>query len=151
MNKGVLIGGILVVAAVALAGGFWMVSRGQKIETGVMPVIEEESREILVEPTGETVMEETGVVKEFVVEGSPFKFSLAEMRVKKGDTVRVTFKNIKGTHDWVLDEFDARTNQIGEGEEEEIEFTADKVGTFEYYCSVGDHRARGMAGELIVE
>ena len=103
------------------------------------------------EPTGETVMEETGAVKEFVVEGSPFKFLLAEMRVKKGDTVRVTFKNIKGTHDWVLDEFDARTNQIGEGEEEEIEFTADKVGTFEYYCSVGDHRARGMAGELIVE
>jgi plastocyanin len=28
---------------------------------------------------------------------------------------------------------------------------ADKKGTFEYYCSVGQHRALGMKGKLVVE
>src|SRR3989344_1215673 len=92
-----------------------------------------------------------GAVKEFTVEGSPFKFVPNVINVKKGDTVRVTFKNVTGTHDFVIDEFDVRTNQIGEGEEEEVEFIADKAGTFEYYCSVGNHRAMGMVGKLIVE
>ena len=32
-----------------------------------------------------------------------------------------------------------------------VEFTVDKTGTFEYYCSVGQHRANGMVGNLIVE
>ncbi len=32
-----------------------------------------------------------------------------------------------------------------------VEFTADKKGTFEYYCSVGEHRVNGMKGKFIVE
>jgi len=32
-----------------------------------------------------------------------------------------------------------------------VTFVADKTGTFEYYCSVGNHRAQGMVGKLIVE
>ena len=54
-------------------------------------------------------------------------------------------------HDFMIDEFEVATNQIGDGEEEEMEFVADKIGTFEYYCSVGNHRAQGMKGKLIVE
>ena len=33
----------------------------------------------------------------------------------------------------------------------EVEFVASIAGTFEYYCSVGEHRAKGMKGNLIVE
>jgi plastocyanin len=33
----------------------------------------------------------------------------------------------------------------------EVEFTPNIVGEFEYYCSVGDHRAKGMTGTIIVE
>jgi plastocyanin len=32
-----------------------------------------------------------------------------------------------------------------------IEFVANKKGKFEYYCSVGEHRAMGMKGNLVVE
>jgi len=32
-----------------------------------------------------------------------------------------------------------------------VEFTADTPGEFEYYCSVGQHRANGQVGKLIVE
>jgi plastocyanin len=71
--------------------------------------------------------------------------------VKKGDTVTITFKNSVGFHDWKLDEFKAATAKLAAGKEETVTFVADKTGTFEYYCSVGQHRANGMVGNLIVE
>lgn len=92
-----------------------------------------------------------GAVKEFTVEGSSFQFAPNTMTVKEGDTVRVTFKNVGGTHDFVLSEFDARTSVISSGAQQTVEFVASKKGSFEYYCSVGDHRALGMVGTLIVE
>ena len=89
--------------------------------------------------------------KVFNVDGGNFSFSLKEIRVKKGDRVRVVFKNLEGLHDWVLDEFNARTAQIQANQATEVEFVADKAGTFEYYCSVGQHRQMGMKGNFIVE
>jgi len=97
---------------------------------------------------GGGVMDQT---KEFMVSGSPFKFSVSEIRVKKGDTVRIVFTNEQGMHDWVVDAFSARTKVLQAGQTETIEFIADKIGTFEYYCSVGNHRQVGMKGNLIVE
>ncbi len=52
---------------------------------------------------------------------------------------------------WVVDEFDAATGKVRPGTPTSITFVADKAGTYEYYCSVGNHRAQGMAGKLIVE
>ncbi len=94
---------------------------------------------------------EKGGVRTFTVTGKSFNFDVKEMKVNKGDTVRVTFKNAEGFHDWVVDEFNTRTKQIAVGKEETVEFVADKTGTFEYYCSVGQHRANGMVGKLIVQ
>jgi plastocyanin len=93
----------------------------------------------------------TGEVKTFTVSGSNFAFSPKEIKVKKGDKVKIMFKNTGGTHNWVLDEFSAKTAEIEDGESAEVTFTADKSGTFEFYCSVGSHRAMGMKGNLIVE
>ena len=93
----------------------------------------------------------TPVPAEFTVTASNFKYDLKTIKVKKGDTVKIIFKNSEGFHDFKIDEFDVATNQIGAEEEEEVEFVADKVGTFEYYCSVGTHRKMGMVGKLIVE
>ncbi|HYE59806.1 MAG TPA: plastocyanin/azurin family copper-binding protein [Candidatus Kapabacteria bacterium] len=90
-------------------------------------------------------------VKTFTVSGDNFSFNLKEMRVKKGDRVKVVFVNAKGTHDWVIDEFNARTPILQAGATAEVEFVADKTGQFEYYCSVGSHRQMGMKGLLIVE
>ena len=95
----------------------------------------------------------TGVgtqVKTFTVEGSNFKYMPTQMTVRKGDTVRIVFKNTEGFHDFVIDEFKAKTKQFKEGNEETIEFIADKAGSFEYYCSVGKHREMGMKGTLTV-
>lgn len=91
------------------------------------------------------------VVKTFTIIGKSFSFTPAVINVNKGDTVKIIFKNESGTHDWRIDEFNARTNIIQGGKEETIQFVADKVGTFEYYCSVGTHRQMGMKGNLIVK
>ncbi len=89
--------------------------------------------------------------KTFTVKGLNFSFDVKEIKVKKGDTVKIVFKNTEGFHDWRVDEFNAATKQIREGEEDTVTFVADKTGTFEYFCSVSKHRALGMTGKLIVE
>lgn len=94
----------------------------------------------------------TGKAVAVTVVGKNFGFEPGTIKVKKGDTVTVTFQNQTGTHDWVVDEFQgARTKIIQGGQTDTVTFVADKVGTFEYYCSVGSHRQMGMKGSLIVE
>lgn len=90
-------------------------------------------------------------VKEFTVEGTNYKFVPDTILVNKGDTVKINFKNTQGFHDFVVDEFGAATKQIKDPSTETITFVADKVGTFEYYCSVGKHRTMGMKGTLTVK
>ena len=54
-------------------------------------------------------------------------------------------------HDFVIDELNVKSEIIKSGETGEVEFTPDTIGEFEFYCSVGQHRANGMVGTLIVE
>lgn len=77
-------------------------------------------------------------------------FSLNEMKVKKGDTVKITITNTAGTHDFVLDEFNV-AKETPLNQPVTVEFVADKAGTFEYYCSKYNHRQLGQKGNLIVE
>jgi nitrite reductase (NO-forming) len=90
-------------------------------------------------------------VKTFDISGKPFEFSMKEIRVKKGDKIRINLTSTAGMHDWVIDEFRVRTKIVQAGQSDSIEFIADKSGTFEYYCSVPTHRQQGMVGKLIVE
>jgi len=90
-------------------------------------------------------------VKVFNVSGFDYGYDISEIRVNKGDTVTINFTSASGTHDWVIDEFDARTAIISAGSMSSVTFTADTTGEFEFYCSVGQHRANGMVGTLIVE
>lgn len=89
--------------------------------------------------------------KEIVVEGSNYKFAPYKLTVKKGVKTRILFKNKEGVHDFRVDELNIQTAVIREGEEDFIEFTPEKSGTYEFYCSVGNHRAMGMKGTLTVE
>jgi plastocyanin len=157
---------IAVFVVVVLVGGFWFFNQAGAPEQEIasdtegqgMPVVpsgdEPSVPETVVTPEpspSPSVAPEASNVKEFVVEGNNFAFSVKEMTVKKGDRVRVVFNNKDGRHDWRLDEFaGAATKVIMGGQSETIEFTADKAGSFEYYCSVGSHRQMGMKGTLTV-
>jgi plastocyanin len=95
--------------------------------------------------------------KTFLLTGENFKFVMdgvdnPDIRVKQGDSVRIEFTSTQGFHDWVVDNFNAATEKVRDAEGSTfVEFIADKKGNFEYYCSVGQHRANGMKGNLIVE
>ncbi|MDZ4229496.1 MAG: cupredoxin domain-containing protein [Patescibacteria group bacterium] len=99
----------------------------------------------------EPIMIDEAGVKVFNVSGANFRFDPVTITVKKGDQVKIIFESLDMQHDLDIDEFDVNSPVIPAGESSEIEFTADQVGEFEYYCSVGSHRANGMVGTLIVE
>lgn len=101
----------------------------------------------------ETVVTEQGAVKEFTLDSSEFKYDVKTIAVKKGETVKLTLTNSGSMqHDWIVDELTgAKTKRIKNGETDTITFVADKAGVFEYYCSVGQHRANGMVGKITVE
>ncbi|OGZ47436.1 MAG: hypothetical protein A3J55_01465 [Candidatus Ryanbacteria bacterium RIFCSPHIGHO2_02_FULL_45_17b] len=116
-------------------------------DTNTSPVMENASPEIGAEDT----MMEAAPLKEFAVEGKNFEFSVKEIRVAKDDFVRVNFTSMDGTHDWRVSGYDVGTAVVDTGKSSSIDFKADTVGTFEFYCSVGSHRQMGMVGKLIVE
>ncbi len=89
-------------------------------------------------------------VKVVEVTNKGLAFDVTEIKVKLGDTVRITYTNGGGTHDLVIDEFDAGTKVIRSNQSETFEFTASEAGEFVFYCSVGNHRERGMWGTLVV-
>ncbi len=98
-----------------------------------------------------TVSNENSKVKAFSVTSANFSYDVKEIRVKKGDTVRITLNNSEAKHDLKIDEFNVSTKLIGSGETDTIEFLADKAGQFDYYCTIPGHREAGMKGILIVE
>lgn len=147
MNK-ILIGALVLIL---LGSGMYFVTDMQKNSSDTVMVKEVAEVTPKQEVKKDDVVMDKGAVKTFNVSAENFSFSVPEMKVKQGDTVKVVFTNKEGFHDWVVDEFKSRTQKIGEGKTETIEFVVDKKGTFEYYCSVGAHRANGMVGKLIVE
>ncbi|WP_083914649.1 plastocyanin/azurin family copper-binding protein [Alkalispirochaeta alkalica] len=91
-------------------------------------------------------------VKEIEISSRGMAYDLTEIRVNRGDRLRVTYRNGGGRHDWRVDEFEgAATRVLGAGRSETVEFVVDRAGTFEFYCSVPGHRQAGMYGRLIVE
>lgn len=142
----------IIIVLVVVLGIIFFISKNNKLQapegvdesiTNQMPA-GEENKDV-------EEMKVVGEVKEFTIEGKNFAFVPSSITVNKGDKVKITFKNTEGFHDFVVDEFGAATKQGQAPFNEVIEFTADKAGSFEYYCSVGSHRAMGMFGTLIVK
>lgn len=141
MNKGII--ALLVVLVVALLAYFFL--RQDAVEEEVVVndelVMDEEVVDIL--PTPDVSVHVAGI---------DMDFSEKEIIVKEGDLVEIHFVNEgEMPHDLVIDELGVDTTILMPGEEATITFVASQAGTFEYYCSVGEHRAEGMVGTLIVE
>ncbi len=161
-TKNILIS-LVVIGVLAILGWSYMEKQeggkddDMNIETQVvgsaMPVPGSGVTEKVVE--GAPVVESTGAaaVKEFSMtayyDTTGKWFSLKEIAVKKGDTVRIKITNTKGMHDFVVDEYSI-AEELPMDKEVIVEFKADKVGDFVYYCSKSGHRAGGQWGTLKV-
>ncbi|MES3031719.1 MAG: plastocyanin/azurin family copper-binding protein [Patescibacteria group bacterium] len=146
----------IIVLVILVAGGMLILGKGKNVEAPAgdrnVPVTTmPTSLPPTTTPAPTTSTSNTSPVKEFTVSGNNFSYTPSLITVKKGDRVKITFNNTSGFHDFVIDEYGVATPQTKSPTTEVLEFTADKVGSFQYYCSVGTHRAMGMFGTLKVE
>ncbi len=137
-DKGIIIAAVVLIAI--LAGSYLY-------KGGITPATTGQSGQ----NSNAVLSAQNSKAKEFRVSGKNFLFAPAQIRVKQGETVRLVFDNTQGFHDLRIDGYNVGTKQFYEGNSEAVEFIANKIGSFEYYCSVGSHRQQGMRGALIVE
>lgn len=84
-----------------------------------------------------------------IINGKYFpQYSIKEITVKKGETIRLKI-NTTGNHDFKIDELNVYS-ETPAGEITTVEFTADKVGEFIYYCTKPNHRTNGHWGTIKV-
>jgi cytochrome c oxidase subunit 2 len=94
---------------------------------------------------------QTADVKTVNIEAGSFYYKPNEIRVKKGQKVKIVMKAVSMMHDFNIDELNVKMPIVKNGETGTVEFTPDQTGTFEYYCGVGQHRKNGQVGTIIVE
>lgn len=155
---------LVMLVVVGLGGAYYykFVYVPSMMETISEEIVEDyDSKEVMIdkskdEPVGKT--EDKGedgqagmmAVKTVEMEAGAFYYKPNMLTVKKGEKVKIMFTAIDMMHDFVIDELQVKMPVVKSGNTGSVEFTADKVGTFEYYCSVGKHRANGQVGKLIV-
>ena len=127
-----------------IAGNFgnWGISAGTDSEDCEWIVYDQNTWDYV----GYHVMDAPG--PDYIVEAGMFYYAPDTLTIQMGETV--SWDNVNGTHDVVaydgsfaLDACQAPCT-IGE-----VTFT--ESGTFDYFCSVGNHEAQGMVATIIVE
>ena len=159
-----LIGGIII--ALVIVGAVVVLGRNDSDDTmmddadSMMQDTSKDSDSMMEEDEG--MMEDTdamiesegmmeGDIRVFDIEGGSFYYKPNVLTVKAGESVKVVLTSADMMHDFVIEGTDIKTEIAKSGETVEVEFTMDEAGTYEFYCSVGEHRANGMVGTLIVE
>lgn len=93
----------------------------------------------------------TGETKEFNVRAFNWGFNPATIEVKAGDKVVLHVTTDDIDHGLAINEF-LVNKRVQPGQTTNIEFMADKRGTFEIYCSVPCGEGHlGMKGKLIIK
>jgi heme/copper-type cytochrome/quinol oxidase subunit 2 len=94
--------------------------------------------------------------RDFEVSARRFKFTVSgtdaqEIRVTQDDLVKITLSAGDVPHSFTLPEYRIQ-KRVEPGKEVSFEFRAEKVGRFEFHCSLTNDncRERGMVGALIV-
>ncbi len=156
VNPAFIITAVVIVLLIGV--GVVMLQRGQKNSDNTI-VNQGESTDQTTQPSSETTGAITptseitteGDIKTITIEAGSFYYKPSEIKVKKGDKVKVVMNSVSMMHDFNIDELNVKIPVTQSGKTGTVEFTADKIGTYEFYCSVGNHRQMGQIGTLIVE
>lgn len=89
-------------------------------------------------------------VKEFNITAKQWSFSPSVIEVKKGDAVTLNITSVDVLHGIVIEAFNVNTN-LQPGKTVTVTFTADRTGSFPFFCSVicGDGHF-DMIGKIVV-
>jgi len=132
----------VIVIGILVATGIVLINKnGLESKTG--PTIIEKSTK---QPIKEFTMQS---FVEFVNEQPKPQFSLKEIKVNKGDLVRIKITVTSGMHDFKISDYNVYS-ATPLNQETIVEFTADKTGEFVYYCTIPGHRQLGQWGTLKV-
>lgn len=89
-------------------------------------------------------------IKEFSITASRFKFEPDLIEVNQGDKITITAESVEGLHGFAIDEYNVNI-ALNPGEPVTTSFTANKVGTFTFYCSIPCGKGHSsMKGMLVV-
>ncbi|MEK0325536.1 MAG: cupredoxin domain-containing protein [Nitrosopumilus sp.] len=79
------------------------------------------------------------------------RFLTEDITVNKGDNVLITLVNSDPIrHDFTIDELDIKVHLWDEGQVFNLGFTAEREGTYSFYCSIEGHRLAGMEGTITI-
>lgn len=147
MNKTLL----AIVGVAVVLGGWWFVQKNVAVPT-VSDTVSAESV-VPTSPSAPAQGEQAEVPSLVIaISGNEFKYEPATISAKVGQTVTVTYTNTgKYPHDFVIDELSVKSQVIKAGETEMFSFVPSKEGTFAFYCSLPNHREKGMSGVLTVK
>lgn len=90
----------------------------------------------------------TTVMLTMNMDSGNFYFRPNTIQAKLNQPVTIKFNN-SGFHTFTIDELGV--NQTVSGSTGSVTFTPNKKGTFEFYCTVGNHRDLGQKGTITVE
>ncbi|PIY69347.1 hypothetical protein COY90_01080 [Candidatus Roizmanbacteria bacterium CG_4_10_14_0_8_um_filter_39_9] len=130
------------ILALGLAFGMYSVTRQQ--QKNKVPAVQKQSSS-----SGATTKD--AEVKVVNLEAGSFYYKPNVIEITKGQKIKIVMNSVSMIHDFNIDELGVKIPIVKDGDTGTIEFTADKVGSFEYYCSVGQHRANGQVGTLTVK
>jgi len=121
----------------------------------------QESGEAMMEPGDDAIMLEDDEAMmqakgtEYTIDMFVFGYSVEQIQASPGETITINLTNSDGMHDFDIDELEVDTLVIKEGETNSVTFIIPEdasPGTeYTYYCSVGNHRAQGMEGTIVVQ
>lgn len=147
----------VVMAVLVLAVGVFLIATNKKTGDQSADLNSTQKQEQITQTESSPASQSTGTnqavsaSQPISVEGGGFYFKPNQIKVKKGQKVTIVFNSVGGSHDFVIDELDVKAPLTAAGKSSTVEFTPETSGSFEFYCSVGNHRAQGMQGTLIVE
>ncbi len=99
-----------------------------------------------------TLQPATGAsVKEFKMTAKQWEFQPSTITVNKGDLVKLSVTSVDVSHGFGLPDFNV-SEFLSPGKTVNIEFVADKVGSYSFFCNVACGVGHsGMRGVLIVQ
>ena len=85
------------------------------------------------------------------VEGYSFGWKVTGPQINVGDKVKLIITDTSGVHGFALPDFGVDSGAMSPGDTKTMEFTADKAGSFQYFCNIpcGEGH-RSMRGTLTV-
>jgi len=140
--------GLLVVAVV---GGVIYFANTKNVKAPLESTTTSSTSSTVSSPPGVPPETTDANIKIVEVEAGSFYYKPNIIEVTKGQKIKIIMKSVSMMHDFNIDELGVKMPITKNGDTGTVEFTADKVGTFEYYCSVGQHRANGQVGSITIK